>query len=155
MFYIDPSPDDVWRALDSWRWLPIDSMQPILVTAFGDVFLLAEDGIWFLDTLEGSLTRVCAAKNELEAILGTKDGENQYLLAGFVERAQREGMLLEPNQCYDFKLNPVVGGQLEFGNIEPRNFVVAVHMAGQLHEQTRRLPDGARISGFAMSDTTP
>jgi hypothetical protein len=86
----------------------------------------------------------------LEAILATEDGENQYLLAGFVERAHREGMALKPDQCYHFKLNPVVGGKLEYGNIEPRNFVLAVNMAGQLHEQTRNMPDGAQIAGFTV-----
>ena len=151
MFYIEPSSEDICRALDAWKWLPIELKQPILVTAFGDIFLSATDGIWFLDTLEGSLNRVCDTREELSQILRTEDGGNHYLFAGFVERAQREGMLLKENQCYDFKVNPVVGGKIEFANIEPRDFVVAVNMAGQLHEQTRNLPDGTRIEGFTIN----
>lgn len=150
MFYIEPTSEDISRALDSWDWLPIASKQPILVTAFGDIFLSAPDGIWFLDTLEGKLNRVCQTREELSQILQTEDGENHYLFAGFVERAHREGLTLGDDQCYDFKVNPVVGGKIEFENIEPANFVVAVNMAGQLHEQVRDLPEGTPITGFTV-----
>ncbi|MEX2578597.1 MAG: T6SS immunity protein Tdi1 domain-containing protein [Verrucomicrobiales bacterium] len=150
MFYIEPSSKDISMALDSWKWLPLGPKHPILVTAFGDIFLSAPDGIWFLDTLEGNLNRVCDTREELTEILQTEDGENHYLFAGFVERAHREGMLLQADECYDFKINPVVGGAIEFDNLEPRNFAVAVNMAGQLHEQTRNMPEGARISGFTI-----
>jgi hypothetical protein len=44
---------------------------------------------------------------------------------------------------------------MEYDNIEPRNFVVAVNMAGQLHDQTRKMPDGARITGFTVDDKEP
>ncbi|MCU0748835.1 MAG: DUF1851 domain-containing protein [Akkermansiaceae bacterium] len=150
MIYIQPSLEDVARALESWGWLGVEGKQPILVTAFGDVFFSSDDGIWFLDTIEGALTKVCDTRAELESILGTKDGENHYLFAGFVEQAHRDGMTLSEGQCYDFKLNPVVGGPIEYENVEPRNFVVAVNMAGQLHEQVRHMPAGTRISGFSI-----
>lgn len=152
MFFIKPSPEAIARALESWGWLPIQSKEPVLVTAFGDIFLESIDGIWFLDTIEGALTRVCETRAELEAILGTEDGENHYLLAGFVERAQNDRMTLSEGQCYDFKVNPVVGGAIEYGNIEPRDFVVAVNLAGQLHEQTRNMEPGSKITGFTIED---
>ncbi len=154
MFYIQPTPEDITSALDSWTWLPLESKHPILVTAFGDIFFSADSGMWFLDTLEGRLTRVCATRDELDQILMTEDGENHYLFAGFVERAQREGMILEQGQCYDFKLNPVVGGSIEYENVERQNFVVAVNIAGQLHEKVKDLPPETRISEFSIEDDT-
>ena len=155
MLYIQPTPDDIMRALDSWKWLPVESKQPILVTAFGDIFFSADDGIWFLDTLEGNLSRVCDTREELAAILQTEDGEDHYLFAGFVERAQREGLCLGDGECYDFKVNPMIGGKIEYENIESRNFVVAVSIAGQLHEQTRNMPDGTSITGFTIEGDEP
>jgi hypothetical protein len=152
MFYIQPTLDDVARAIESWHWLDLESKQPILVTAFGDIFFTSDDGVWFLDTMEGTLTRVCETRAELEAILGTEDGENHYLFAGFVERAKNDGMPLSEGQCYDFKLNPVVGGAIAYENIEPRDFVVAVNLAGQLHKQVRNMPKGTRISGFSIAN---
>lgn len=152
MYYIQPTFDKIARAIESWHWLDLESKQPILVTAFGDIFFTSDDGIWFLDTTEGALTKVCETRPELEAILGTEDGENHYLFAGFVERAQNDGMILSEGQCYDFKLNPVVGGAIAYENIEPRDFVVAVNLAGQLHEQVRNMPEGTRISGFSIAN---
>src|SRR5262249_38386074 len=130
---IDPPREAIERALESWQWLPIQGREPVLVTAFGDIFFAAKDGVWFLDTLEGTFQQVCSTRAELEELLNTTEGEDRYCLAGFVERARREGMRLGDGECYDFTLAPVVGGKLEYANIQPRDFVVAVHIAGQLH----------------------
>ena len=147
---ITPPREAIERALESWQWLPIRGREPILVTSFGDIFFEGEDGIWFLDTLEGTIQRACATRSELEALLATTEAQDRYCLAGFVERARREGMLLKDGESYDFTLPPVVGGKIEYENIQPRDFVVAVHIAGQLHEQIRQYPDGSKITRFIL-----
>ncbi|NQU25363.1 MAG: hypothetical protein HQ567_29105 [Candidatus Nealsonbacteria bacterium] len=155
MFFIQPSDDEISRALEAWQWLPIGTKKPILVTAFGDMFLAGDQGVWFLDTIEGNLKRICETEDELRETLETEDGQNHYLLAGFVERAQREDMTLADGQCYDFKLNPVVGGKIEYDNVEVQDFVVAMNIAGQLHGQVRGMPNGARVSGFTVDGESP
>ncbi|RYD72746.1 MAG: hypothetical protein EOP84_22655, partial [Verrucomicrobiaceae bacterium] len=92
MYLITPSESELDRALESWAWLDLNDKTPVAVTAFGDVFFVALTGIWFLDKIEGALTRVCGSREELATILGSDDGRNHYLLAGFVQRAAREGM---------------------------------------------------------------
>jgi hypothetical protein len=57
------------EALESWAWLDLAHKVPVFASLFGDVFLQALDGYWFLDSLEGTVTRIAATKNELEAIL--------------------------------------------------------------------------------------
>src|SRR5947208_1925403 len=44
-------------ALESWTWIDIGDRRPVFTSLFGDVFFLAADGIWMLDTLEGRLSR--------------------------------------------------------------------------------------------------
>lgn len=151
-FVVTPSHETIARALESWQWLPIQHREPILVTAFGNIFFAGTDGVWFLDTLDGTLQRVCSTRVELEQLLATKEGEDRYFLAGFVERACREGMTLRDGECYDFTIAPVVGGKLEYANIQRRDFVVAVHIAGQLHEQVRHFPAGTKITGFVLNE---
>ncbi len=148
---ITPPREAIERALESWQWLPIQGREPVLVTAFGDIFFAAKDGVWFLDTLEGTFQRVCSTHAELEEILATAEGEDHYCLAGFVERACREGAVLRDGQCYDFTLHPVVGGKLEYANVQPRDFVVAVHIAGQLHQQAKQFPPGTKINRFVVN----
>ncbi|GEP42526.1 hypothetical protein [Brevifollis gellanilyticus] len=152
MFFIQPSAQDIQRALDSWLWLPLADKAVIRVTAFGDFFLQNDEGIWFLDTLEGKISLVCQSIAQLNELLGTEDGQDHYLFGGFVERAVREGRLLGQGQCYDFKVNPVVGGSISYDNIGIRSFVVAVNLAGQLHDKVRHLPEGTIITGFNISD---
>jgi hypothetical protein len=150
--FIHPAREAIERATQSWQWLPIDGREPLLVTAFGDIFFTGEDGVWFLDTLGGTFDRICSTRAELEELLASTERQDRYCLAGFVERACREGMTLRDGQCYDFKMNPVVGGEIEYANIQPRDFVVAVHIAGQLHEQIRQFPPGTKITRFVPKE---
>jgi hypothetical protein len=146
VYFIAPEPAKVASALEAWSWIGVSTKKPIRVTAFADVFLQDKDGIWFLDSVEGKLKRVCATTVELDALLKTEEGKDAYLFAGFVERAHREGLTLGSGECYSFKINPVLGGAMDYRNIEKQDFVVALHIAGQIHEQVRNLPPGTKIS---------
>jgi len=150
-YFIQPAPGVIERALESWAWVGIGNKRPLSVTAFGDVFFEAPDGVWFLDgSLEGKLSRVCSTPEELKKALGTEESQDHFLLGGFIERALSEGLRLGPNECYDFKIHPRVGGKIAFENIEKRGFVVTLHIRGQLHDQVRHLKPGTKISKFVV-----
>lgn len=133
-------------ALASWSWLPVAGKRPVQATLFGDVFLQDSDGFWFLDSVEGSLTRVAATQQELQAMLSTPEGQDRYLMAGLAEAAERKGLKLQPSEVFDFTKPPVLGGQLEVENLLPTDFVVSLNMSGQIHDQVRNLPPGTKIS---------
>ncbi|MCR9118414.1 MAG: DUF1851 domain-containing protein [bacterium] len=151
-FIINPGPEKIEAALESWQWLPISGKEVAVITSFGDLFLQDAKGIWFLDTLDGSLNLVCRSIEDLEALLNTEAGQDQYLLAGLVLAATDQEMLLEPGQCYDFEINPVLGGAMEIENVEVQDFVVAVNIAGQIHEQVKDLPPGAPVSEIKIAE---
>jgi Domain of unknown function (DUF1851) len=134
------------RALESWAWLDLSSTAPVFTSLFGDVFLRADDGWWYLDTIEGTLSRRWATQEELAAELVTDEGQDQYLLGGLALEARQRGIDLQPQQVYDFRLPPVLGGAFDVENIVAVDFVVAVNIAGQLHDQVRDLPPGTSIS---------
>lgn len=148
MFLIKPTNEEILQGLESWSWLPVNDKQPIAVTAFGDVFFDSDDGVWFLDTLEGSLTLATKSKDELQKLLNTEEGQDHYLMSGFILRTHNEGMTLGPGQCYEFKVHPIIGGEIEFDNIEIQDFVVSLNLCGQLHEQIKDLPSGTKINEF-------
>ncbi len=137
MYLIAPTESELAQGLEAWNWLDLGGMTPVAVTAFGDVFFVAITGIWFLDRMEGALTRICGSREELATILQSDEGKNHYLLAGFVQRAEREGMALDPGECYDFAVAPVLGGKMGFENVQKRNLVMALSAAGHLHGQMR------------------
>ncbi len=59
-------------------------------------------------------------------------------------------MALAAADVYSFTVPPVLGGQIELANVEVADFVVAVNIAGQLHQQVKDLPPGSKISGFTF-----
>jgi Domain of unknown function (DUF1851) len=142
------------RGLESWGWIGAAGKVPVFASVFGDVFFRADDGFWYLDTLEGSLTRVWADARALKADLATASGQDRYLLAGLAFGAESRGLVPDAGQVYDFKIPPVLGGALEVDNVQTIDFVVGLHIAGQIHDQIRGLPPGTRISGFTVSDET-
>lgn len=142
------SPEAFAEALESWTWLPIAGKQPVLATVFGDVFLHDADGFWFLDAAGGQLEKLCSTKEELKAILSSPEGQDRYLLAGLAEAAETKGLQLQPSEVFDFTKPPVLGGQFEVGNLAPKDFVVTINIAGQIHDQVRNLPPGTKISNI-------
>jgi len=61
-------------------------------------------------------------------------------------------MALAAADVYSFTVPPVLGGQIELSNVEVADFVVAVNIAGQLHQHVRDLPPGSKISELAFGD---
>ena len=78
------------RALESWDWADIQGKQPLFTSPFGDVFFQAQDGFWFLDLLEGTLTRPWPDAGALQAELNTGEGQDRYLMAGLAFAAERQ-----------------------------------------------------------------
>jgi hypothetical protein len=142
--------EDYERALDDWKWLGLDGLSPIAASPFGDVFFRGRGGIWFLDTLEGSVTQVFGDEELWRETLETPEGQDQYLLAGLALGAASRGLVPGPSQVYAFSVPPVLGGAIDATNMEVLDFVVAVSMSGQVHHQVRDLPPGTTISGFTL-----
>jgi hypothetical protein len=149
------SADQYTRALESWDWIGIGDKSPAFTSPFGDVFFHSHDGLWWLDTLEATLTRPWANADELTAELNTPEGQDRFLLAGLAASAERRGLTPGPVQVYGFKVAPILGGKVSVENIEVTGFVVSINILGQLHRQVHDLPPGTRISGVTIQDTTP
>jgi hypothetical protein len=145
-------PEDAAKALDGWQWLPgVAGLRPWFASPFGDLFLLDDDdAVWYLDLIEGSVTRRWDDPLACESEVGTSDGLDQFLLAGLAEAAADRGVLAGPREVLTFKLPPVLGGEMTVDNIHTIDFVVGVDIAGQIHEQVRELPPGTPVSGFTI-----
>lgn len=143
--------DQYARALESWSWLSLGDRVPVLASLFGDLFLQNQHGYWFLDSIEGRLTLIASTRDELQAMLDTTEGQDRYLLGGLAMAAERRGLQLDSNEVYDFTIPPVLGGQTTVDNIVKMDFVVALNIAGQLHDQVRNLPPGTPIKGIQLS----
>jgi hypothetical protein len=140
------------QALDSWAWLELSGKEALCTSPFGDVFLEDPDGVWWLDVVDGALTRPWDTREEFAAALSTPEGQDEYLLAGLGLAAEQAGLVPGPDQVYGFVVPPKLGGELGASNVEVIDFVVGLGIAGQIHRQVRDLPPGTPISGASIDD---
>ena len=145
------SPAQYEQALASWSWLDLAGKTPQFASLFGDLFLESREGWWYLDTIEGGVTQVWQTGAEVQAALNTPEGQDQYLLLGLATDAERRGVSLAENEVYSLTPPPVLGGELDAANAGALDFVVAVDLAGQIHDQVRNLPPGTPISAININ----
>jgi len=151
--FIEPSSNDVADALDGWKWIGLEGLEPTAISTFGDIFFRAADGsIHHLDMIDGRLKPISASWAEFGDLVQDADNQNDLLLAGFVIAARKNGLILGAGQCYDFQKPPVLGGEMSIGNMEKNFFVVKVHIAGQIHRQVKDLPPGTKINNVTIGD---
>jgi hypothetical protein len=153
MLVINQDINDVYEGIQSWDWIDFSGKEPFITSCFGDVFFESEDGIYFLDTLEGSFERIASSKSNLEAILNTRDGQEHFLMSGLATTAQEYGLKISIGECLDFKVSPVLGGSLEVENIDLMSFKLSLDMAGQIMKQVKDLPPGTKIDQVVLNDT--
>lgn len=150
--FIEVPQVDILRAIEGWKWLKLSGLTAVAVSAFGEVFFRDSSGaIHQIDTVEGKLSRVSNSLAELTAVLQDAEARDSLLFGGLVIGARQRGMILEPGECYDFRMAPILGGQMGVDDLERLSFVVKLHIAGQLHEQVKDLPPGTKINQVTIS----
>lgn len=127
------------HALSAWSWLPdLADKIPMVTSAFGDVFLQAKDGsIWFLDLVDGTLTKEWPDVVAFRRTLNTAEGQDRYLLADLVQHAERVDLIPEPTEVLSFTVPPVLGGALGTRNIRVVGLEECLRTASMLHQVTR------------------
>lgn len=138
-------PQAMSDALKAWEWIGLDGKTPMFTSAFGNVFLRAADGFWFLDRLAGTLTRPWDTAGQLQDEMDTPEGQSVYLSAGLVWAANELGVVPSEAQVYDFAVPPILGGEQVVTNVQVVDFTVALGISGQIHEQLRDVAPGTPI----------
>jgi len=121
--------------LADWSWLLPARVRPIAATRFGDCLLEVPNGeVLFLDLLEGTAGVVVTKRDELDALLKTKQGR-ELLSADMVELLWGRGVQPGDAECYGYKLPPVLGGSVGSDNVRLWSRALYVALQGQLHRQ--------------------
>jgi hypothetical protein len=133
---IDPDGVDTMRLLKSWRWLIQGAMQPMVLTAMGDMFLQDMTGnVYWLNTIDGKLGQVATSQAEFKTMMENRENVDEWFLPNMVGELLAAGKTLGPQECYSFKKAPVLGGSFDVDNIEPCDVHVHFLTAGQIHQQ--------------------
>jgi hypothetical protein len=141
-------PGEYDAALATWSFLGLDGLEPWFTTAFGDVFLIGDDGVYWLDIVSGELTHAFETPEEAQKRLATDEGMDEYLLAGLAFAAAEAGLVPGATEILAYRVPPVLDGEFEVTNLVVAPFAETVRRAGELHDQIKDLPEGAEVEGF-------
>jgi len=137
---------DLRSLLSDWRWLVPENLNPIMVTAFGDMFLTDDSGkVHFLDALCGELIEAANSQAEFEKLCEDREFRRIYFQSFFVMDMRKMRGELEAQECYSCDVPPTLGGDLEPENFDRTDLSTHFSILGQLHRQTKDLPEGAKI----------
>lgn len=136
------------QLLEDWNWLIGADNRPVVITTMGDAFVLNEKTgvVSFVDTLEGRLKPIA---NSLDAFYKRLDEDQEFVEEYFstqlLHDALARGMKAGVHQVYSFKEPPVLGGAQTAENLEISDLAVHFSLLGQIFQQVRTLPPGAKI----------
>ena len=137
--------------LSDWRWLVSADFMPVLMTAFGDLFLRDKSGrVHFLDLMAGEFNPVAESQEQFDRLCGDREQRRNWFVGFLLTDIRKKLGDLSANQCYSCKKPLSLGGQLEPDNFERTDLQVHYSILGQLHRQTRHLPPGTKIGSIKI-----
>lgn len=143
---ISPEGLDRNSFLSDWDWLMTEKMQPILLTAMGDVFAEGKSGIvYYLDMVEGTVHEVTENFEDFKKLLTDSEFVTSFMFPNRIVEYREAGLQLEKNQVYSHKQPLVLGGADELENVVTTDVSVHVSLHGQIHQQIKDLPEGASV----------
>jgi hypothetical protein len=145
--YLIPQAGKDWSVLlCGWREALPESFTLWMVNRFGDLFTVHDDGsVHMLDVGAGRLARLADNRDHFCSLVDVGDNANNWLMIPLVNECVAGGMILRPNQCYGYKVPPILGGEYHVSNVEPTDLSVHYSLLGDIYRQTKDLSDGTRI----------
>ena len=140
-----------------WKWLIGKNKLPILITASGDAFVQdkTDKKVYFLDVGASKISPIAESGAEFETLLSDKEFVVSYFGVQLVGDLRLSGLILESGQIYSFVKPPNLGGEYELANFEIADIGVHFSMFGQISQQVKNLPEGAKIKEFKITDSKP
>jgi hypothetical protein len=145
-YLIDQNGKDWSELLSGWSDVLPPSFTLWLVNRFGDVFTVFEDGsVHMLDLGVGVIKRVADNRDHFAIQLDADDNASNWLMIHLVDGCIAAGLKLEPNQCYGYKIPPILGGKYTIGNVTPIDLSEHYSFLADIYRQTKALADGTSV----------
>ena len=137
--------------LSDWRWLVSPDFTPVMMTAFGDLFLRDQSGrIHFLDLMAGEFRQVAESQEQFDRLCEDRERRRSWFVGFLLTNVRKLRGELEAGECYSCKVPLSLGGQLEGSNFERTDLQVHYSILGQLHQQMMHLPPGTKIGSISI-----
>src|SRR5712672_964177 len=90
--------------LADWRWLVSAKFTPILMTAFGDLFLRDGGHVHFLDLMAGQFKQVAKSDEEFNTLCQDRERRRTWFLGFFNTEIRKALGELAAGECYGCKI---------------------------------------------------
>jgi hypothetical protein len=142
-YLIDQSGRDWVAMLSGWAEILPASFTVWLVNRFGDVVVVLDDeSVHLLDIGVGTFARVAGSRKRFAELMNISKNANNRLAIPLVDRCVAAGLVPGPNQCFGYKIPPLLGGEYSVENVTTgdlaENYAV-------LAEVWRRTKDAANV----------
>jgi hypothetical protein len=145
-YLIEQAGKDWAGLLSGWVEMLPSSFTVWLVNKFGDVIAVFDDGsVHLLDIGACALKRVSASREEFIALIDVDDNANDWLMIPLVDQCVAASMCLGVDQCYGFKIPPLLGGGYDVGNVAAISLSEHYSCLANLYHQSKDLPDGSKV----------
>jgi hypothetical protein len=145
----DLSAIDFVKIRAPWQWLIGNQKEILLITCFGDLFLLGpRDEVNWLDTATGSLSRIADDLDHFKSQLENPELCESWFLSDLFVELEKSGFELRTDEVFSFKQMPILGGDHAIDNITVVDMLMHFQLSGLICEQTRDLPnaEGVKVS---------
>jgi len=120
IFISTPNEEAINAALSVWPELAGRRVRPLLVTAFGDIYIETQEGeVWAAKPIEIEVAKVCNSVQELEKLFSNPEWAEESLITNLVLLANEKGIKREPYQVFAFAPHPCMTGSLDIEHIMP------------------------------------
>src|SRR5258705_13757226 len=99
----DISNIDIEDLLSCWQWRLADVKAVVMMSYLGDLFLLGnDDGVYWLQTDSGALTKVSDNIEHFQQMLTEDDKIDNWFLPSLIEKLIESGKPLKENEVYSY-----------------------------------------------------
>lgn len=150
-YLIEQGGKDWSELLSGWLGVLPASFTVWLVNRVGGVFAVFEDGsVHMLDVGTGVVQRLADNRDDFATRIDADNNANNWLMIPLVDQCVAAGLTLSEDQCYGYKVPPILGGKYEVENVSPINLSVHYSLLADIFRQTKGLPDGTRIKAVVI-----
>ena len=144
LFVATPSEADITSAVKLWPELASKSIRPLLVTAFGDIYVETETGeVLVASPIELTCMRIAASVQELEKLFSDHAWAQEQLIAELALLANEQGKTRAAHQVYAVAPHPCFTGKLRVENLTAMDLHIWHHICSQLRAQQNAQTDRA------------
>ncbi len=136
----------------AWGWTGLQPEQVVGENRFGNLMIRDRDGsYWRLCPEDLYCRRVADDREALDALSRTPDFQDDWYMAGLVQRAELQLGTPAAGHCYCLKIPGVLGGAYGGDNLAVTALQALIGASGSLAAQLADLPDGAQVK-LALTD---